>query len=112
MATESAIRQALSQIARILAKPGGRFLEAATKVGGHLAGNFVIHNSLSIFMLNHISKVDGQLAHTQEPPKNCPLQRDEVRRSDGKGSRGERRPVSAGSRSSENSTLRHQRLRD
>ena len=37
-----------------------------SKVDGHLAANFSIHNSLAWFMLKHNSKVGGQLVCTPE----------------------------------------------
>src|SRR6516162_1759333 len=51
------------------------------KVGGHLAANFSIHNSLVLLMLSHNFKVGGQLMKTLESsnafsklsknPKSC-----------------------------------------
>src|SRR5262249_14114674 len=39
-------------------------VETGTKVGGHLAANFSTHNSFVLLMLEHSSKVGGQLART------------------------------------------------
>jgi hypothetical protein len=43
------------------AKPNGHFFWTPPKVGGHLAGNFPIHNSFVRFVLKHNPKVGGQL---------------------------------------------------
>jgi hypothetical protein len=41
---------------------------AGGKVGGHVAVNFFIRKSFVLFMLDHSSKVGGQLADMPEPP--------------------------------------------
>jgi hypothetical protein len=43
-------------------------LHRVKKVGGHLAGNFSIHNSFVLFILRHNSKVGGQVRGTAEFP--------------------------------------------
>src|SRR5262245_50073412 len=44
----------------------GKILGRSIKVGGHLAANSSIHNSVALYKLKHNSKVGGQLAHAPE----------------------------------------------